>query len=99
MLIENENLKTLVRRAQELDHVIQVRCHHVLKQKFIDQIGKDGINLICIVASTMKDDAFIRFTTLLPNEMYNNLDRHDSILQNIASRINEYIRTNTPPTR
>ena len=47
----------------------------------------------------MKDDDFIRFTTLLPNESYNNLDRHDSILQNIASRINDYIRNNTPPTR
>ena len=94
-----DDFSGLEKRAQELDHVIQVRCHHVLKQKFIDQIGRDGINLICIVPSTMKDDAFIRFTTLLPNEMYNNLDRHDSILQNIESRISEYIRTNTPPTR
>lgn len=99
MLTENENLISLIKRIEQLDHVIQVRFHKVLKKKFVDQIGQDGINLICIVPSTMKDDTFIRFTTLLPNEMYNNVNSHDSIVDSIKARIDDYILTNTPPTR
>jgi hypothetical protein len=99
MITDNENLITLVKRAEQLEHVIQVRFHKVLKQKFIDQIGQDGINLICIVPSTMMDDAFIRFTTLLPNEVYNNLNAHDSVLESLKTRIADYIENNTPPVK
>ena len=99
MLTENENLITLAKRAGELEHVIQVRFHHVLKKVFIDQVGKDGINLICIVSSTMKEDAFVRFVTLLSNEAYNNISAHDSILESIKQRIDDYIQYNKPPVK
>jgi hypothetical protein len=99
MLTENENFIALIKRLQELDYVIQVRFHHVLKETFVDQVGKDGMNVTCIIRSTMKDDAFIRFVTLVPNEVYNNLDKHDFIVSSVKQRIDDYILHNVPPVK
>mgnify|MGYP003345442004 FL=1 len=99
MLTDNENLIQLIKQLEQLDHVIQVRFHKVLKQKFVDQVGQDGINILCIVPSTMAEDVFVRFTTLLPNEVYNNINMHPSVINSIKTRIDDYILNNTPPVK
>jgi hypothetical protein len=93
----NENLLVLVDRIEAIEGVVQVRFNKVLKSKFIDLVGEDGYNITSFVPSRTVDDRFVRFTTFVSYDMYNDLSAHDGVVADIQGRITNYVVNNIRP--
>jgi hypothetical protein len=96
--METPNLLTLVNRLRQTEHVAQVRYHQVLKQRFRDLVGVDGISVVCLLTNKANPEKFVKIVTILEASVIENLDRHDAIIEDIKTRIDDYIiRDIRPP--
>ncbi len=99
MPVFNENLLLLLDSIEAIEGVVQVRFNKVLKQKFIELVGEDGYNITAFVPSRTQDDRFIRFTTFVSFENYNDVANHERTVEDLRGRINNYIVNNIRPTK
>lgn len=95
----NDNLLLLLDKIEAIEGVVQVRFNKVLKKKFIELVGEDGYNITAFVPSRTEDDRFIRFTTFVSFDSYNDESKHDLIVEDLRGRINNYIVNNIRPQR
>ncbi len=99
MPVFNENLLLLLDSIEAIEGVVQVRFNKVLKEKFIELVGEDGYNITAFVPSRTQDDRFIRFTTFVSFENYNDVANHERTVEDLRGRINNYIVNNIRPTK
>ena len=93
------NFDVLVRRLQALDSVSQIRWNKPLKKKFVDFIGKDGYIITAFVPDKRYDDSWISFMTMVPKNVYDELSKHDAVVENMRSRIENYIMNDIVPSQ
>lgn len=97
--METPNLLTLVNRLRQTEYVTQVRYHQVLKQRFRDLVGVDGISIVCLLANKANPEKFIKIVTILEASVIEDLSRHDAIVEDIKTRIDDYIIRDIRPQK
>jgi len=94
---KTNNLQILVDRISKIPGVVQVRHHNFLKRKFTSVVGKDGMNITAYVEDIMYDDSFIPFISALPKEVYDDLSKHNMVVNDFKKRISDYLTTGIKP--
>lgn len=97
--METPNLLSLVNNLRSIEHVVQVRFHGVLRPRFIDLVGRDGVAIVCLVRNKINANKYIRIVTMLKAETIENTELHDLIINNVQRRVNDYIVRNIKPQR
>lgn len=97
--METQNLLNLVNRLRQLENVTQVRYHQVLKQRFKDMVGEDGVSIVCIVPNKVNPEKFVKVITMLSTQTIENPEMHDSIVADVTYRVEDYIVRNIRPQR
>lgn len=97
MPVFNENLLSLIDKIEAINDVVQVRFNKVLKSKFIELVGPDGYNITAFVPSRTQNDRFVRFTTFVSPEVYEDETKHQQIVDDMTGRINNYVVNNIRP--
>lgn len=95
--METPNILALVERLRQVEGVTQVRYHTVLKPRFKDMVGEDGMSFVCIVPNKFIPENYIKFVTILSQESINNLELHDSIIDDVHKRVQKYLVHNIRP--
>lgn len=93
------NFEILIKRLENLQYVSQVRYNNPLKKKFVDFIGTDGYIITVLVPDKRYDDSWISFMTMVPREVYDELSKHDAVIENMQARIENYIMNDVVPSR
>lgn len=93
------NFDVLISRLRDLQYVDQVRYNKPLKKKFVDFIGKNGYIITVFVPDKRYDDSWISFMTMVPKEIYDDLYKHDAIIENMKTRIDNYIMNDIVPAK
>ena len=93
------NFEILIRRLEYLKYVAQVRYNKPLKKKFVDFIGADGYIITVLVPDKRYDDSWISFMTMVPFDVYDNLAKHDHVVENMEARIENYIMNDVVPSK
>jgi hypothetical protein len=97
MPVFNENLLSLIDKIELIEGIVQVRFNKVLKSKFVELVGADGYNITAFVPSRTQDDRFVRFTSFVSPEMYDDESKHQQVVDDLAGRINNYVVNNIRP--
>lgn len=93
------NFATLYEKLCAIPGIVQVRYHHPLKKKFVDFIGADGYIITAYTIDKKFEDAFVPFVSLVPKNVYSNLDKHDVVVEHLRKRVEEYINYGVKPPR
>lgn len=97
MDLESPSLIYLAQQLRKIDGVYQVRYHNVLKQRFKDMVGDDGVSVVCLVPNKFIPEQYIKFVTVLTKETVENIDTHESIIKDVTTRIEKYLIHNIRP--
>lgn len=97
MDLESPSLIYLAQQLRNVEGVHQVRYHNVLKQRFKDMVGEDGVSVICLVRNNFIPDQYVKFVTLLTKENVENIEMHESIIKSVTRRIQRYLVDNIRP--
>ena len=59
-------------------------------------VGEDGIEFSCLVKKRLSN-GFVRFSVLLDKTVYDDVEKHFTVVDNMKSKVYDYISTNVTP--
>ena len=87
----------LVDKMKSISNVVSVRYYSPIKRAEIDLIGENGIILVAYVKHKEFPDSFVPFITMAPYNVCYNADKHDSLVEHLKERIDNYIERDIIP--
>ena len=62
-------------------------------------VGVDGISIVCLLTNKANPEKFIKIVTILEASVIEDLSRHDAIVEDIKTRIDDYIIRDIRPQK
>jgi hypothetical protein len=87
----------LIEKMKQISNVVSVRYYSPIKRAEVDMIGADGFVITAYVAHKEYPDSFVPFITMAPYQVCYNVDKHDSLVQHLKTRIEDYIERDVAP--
>lgn len=97
MELESPSLIYLAQQLRNIEGVEQVRYHNVVKQRFKDMVGEDGVSVVCLVPNRFIPGKYIKFVTILTKQSVEDVETHPSVIDSVTQRINKYLIHNIRP--
>lgn len=87
----------LLDKMKAIPNIVSVRYYSPIKRAEIDMIGENGVVITAYAKHKEFPDSFVPFITMAPYNVCYNIDKHDSLVQHLKERVEDYIERDIAP--